>query len=159
MKRIVTLLIMVTVLHLIPVSAFGENSVFSDMTEFRGKMMESVASQLSSAADLTSTSGNRAILAALLSLEFVTQCPDFSIDYSLPIYACVQGDIAAIALGGEEDYALVIFQMNPLSTSYGFLYGNNPATVKVALDAANESVWQVPIDEYNEKLALLVEQL
>lgn len=136
-----------------------ESSGFSELTTFKGKMMDSVASQLTSATDLTTTSDNRAILAALLSLEFVTQQPDFTIDYTLPIYACKQGSIASVAVGGEKDYALIIFQMNPLSTSYGYLYGNDPATVRAALEATNESVWQVPLDAYNEKLAALVDQL
>ena len=159
MKKKMVFLIILVVSTAMFTEAIGEAGGFSELTEFKGKMMESVASQINSATDLTTTSGNRAILAALLSLEFTTQQPNFTIDYTLPIFACKQGNIAAVAVGGEEDYALIIFQMNPLSTSYGYLYGNDPATVKAALEATNESVWQVPLDEYNEKLAALVDQL
>ena len=159
MRRRIRVLLTIALLA-VGLSGFSEEITgFSELTPFKGKMMDSVASQLNSAVDLTTTSGNRAILAALLSLEFATQKTDFTIDYSLPIYVCKQDDIASVAVGGEEEYAVVIFQMNPLSTSYGFLYGNDPATVRTALEAANESVWQVPVDEYNEKLAALVAQL
>ena len=135
-----------------------ENS-HSDLVEFRSTMMESVSSQINEATDLTITSDKRAILAALLSLEFVNQKTDFTIDYTLPIYACKQGKIASVAVGGEDNYALIIYQMNPLATSYGILYGNNPTVIRATLEATNESVWQVPINVYNEKLSELVSQL
>lgn len=157
MKRTIVLIVL-SLVTMTVVGALGDDD-FSELTEFKGKMMESVASQLSSASDMTTTSGNRAILAALLSLEFATQRPDFTIDYTLPIYVCKHGDIASLAVGGDEDYAVIIFQMNPLYTSYGFLHGNEPATVIAALKAANENLWQVPLEEYNEKLAALVSQL
>ena len=136
-----------------------DDKAYSDLVVFESTMMESVSDQISSATDLTTTSTNRAVLAALLSLEFANQKPDFEIDYSLPIYVCKQGNIASVAIGGTKDYALVIFQMNPLSTSYGIFEGNDPATIKATLDTTNENVWQVSLDEYNEKLAGIVDQI
>lgn len=131
----------------------------SDLVEFKSKMMQSVSSQINSASDLTTTEGNRAALAALLSLEFANQRPDFTIDYLLPIYVCKQGDIAAVALGGSDSYALVIYQSDPLATCYGILKGNNPSTIQATLEASNESVWKVSIDDYNEKLLALIAQI
>lgn len=131
----------------------------SELVEFKSVMMESVSSQINSASDLTTTENNRAALAAMLSLEFTNQRPDFTIDYLLPIYVCKQDDIAAVALGGDEDYVLVIFQSNPLATCYGILKGNNPSTIQATLEATNESVWKVSLDDYNEKLLALISQI
>ena len=147
---------------------FSENAIpaedteaggFSDLVEFKSIMMSSVSDQINSAADLTATGDNRAILAALLSLEFAKQRPDFTINYKLPIFACVQGNIAAVAIGGEKDYAVIIYQSKPLSTSYGILYGNDPAIVRATMESTNQHVWTVDLDKYNEKLAGVVSQL
>ncbi len=131
----------------------------SELVEFKSKMMQSVSSQIHSASDLTTTEGNRAALAALLSLEFANQRSDFTIDYLLPIYVCKQGDIAAVALGGDDDYVLIIYQSDPLATCYGILKGNNPGTIRATLEATNESVWKVSLDDYNEKLLALIAQI
>ncbi len=131
----------------------------SELVEFKSVMMESVSSQIHSASDLTTTENNRAALAAMLSLEFVNQRPDFTIDYLLPIYVCKQGNIAAVAPGGNEDYVLVIYQSDPLSTSYGILKGNNPNTIQATLEETSESVWKVSIDDYNENLLALIGQI
>lgn len=159
MKRIICAILVAFVL-LSSISALAnEVGDASALVEFESYMMESISSQINTAADLTITANNRAILAALLSLEFSMQKPDFTIDYSLPIYVCKQGNIAAVAIGGEDDYALIIYESKPLSTSYGMLYGNNPATVRTTLEISNESVWEVGLDEYNQKLAALIGQL
>lgn len=136
-----------------------ERDSFSELTEFKSVMMESVSDQIDKATDFMSTANDRAILAALLSLEFANQQPDFKYDYSLPIYVCKQGDIASVAMGGEKDYVVIIFQNKPLSTSYGYFYDATPATAKAALEMTNEEVWTVDLDTYNEKLAALVQQI
>ena len=48
---------------------------------------------------------------------------------------------------------------DPLSTSYGILKGNNPGTIRATLEATNESVWKVSLDDYNEKLLALIAQI
>lgn len=138
---------------------FPAKAETSELVEFKSVMMESVSDQIHSASDLTATENNRAALAAMLSLEFANQRPDFTIDYLLPIYVCKQGDLAAVALGGEDDYALVIYQSDPLATCYGILKGDNPNTIQATLKATNESVWKVSIDDYNEKLLALIGQI
>ena len=137
----------------------NQDNGISELVEFNSVMMESVSDQISSAVDLTTTSTNRAILAALLSLEFTYQRYDFTFDYNLPIFVCKSGQIASVAMGGKDSYALIIYQMNPLSTSYGIIYGNDPNTIKATLSQTNDSVWTVSLDDYNEKLAALVDQL
>lgn len=158
MQKVVCLLLALILILGVSALAYGEE-YSSELTEFKSYMMESISSQINSAADLTATANNRAILAALLSLEFSMQRGDFEIDYSLPIYACKNGKIASVAIGGKDDYAVIIYQSSPLSTSYGILYGNNPATVKASLEISNESVWEVGLDDYNTKLAALISQL
>lgn len=155
-------LVMVVACALFPLSGAGgafAKAETSDLVEFKSKMMQSISDQIHSASDLTTSEDNRAILAALLSLEFANQRPDFTIDYLLPIYVCKQGDIAAVALGGEDDYALVIYQSDPLATCYGILKGNNPSTIQATLEVSNESVWKVSLDDYNEKLLALISQI
>lgn len=158
MKMRFLMLLLALVLAFAP-AAQAEEGDISELVEFDSVMMESVSGQIRSAADMTLTEDNRAALAAMLSLEFVHQQPDFHIDYTLPIYVCKQGDMAAVAFGGDEDYVLVIYQSDPLSTGYAYLYGNDAAVVRAALEATNEDVWEVAIDDYNRLLAALVEQL
>ena len=136
----------------------GDESV-SDLQEFKSVMMKSVASQINQATDLTTTDNDRAILAALLTLEFANQQPDFKIDYSLPMYVCKTGTIASVAVGGEKDYAVILFQSKPLSTSYGLFHTTDYKKVKAALMMSSESVWQVDLGLYNEKLEALIGQL
>lgn len=59
MKRTIVLIVL-SLVTMTVVGALGDDD-FSELTEFKGKMMESVASQVSSASDMTTTSGNRAI--------------------------------------------------------------------------------------------------
>ena len=131
----------------------------SDFVTFNSKMMESVSSQLNSATDLTTSTTNRAVLAALLSLEFADQRPDFKLDYTLPIYVSKLGRVASVAIGGEKGYALILYQMNPLKTGYGILDSTDSSVIRNTLEASNEAVWQVSLDDYNKNLAALVEQL
>lgn len=157
MKKMLCLILMGTLL--LTSVAFSEST--DDMTEFQSIMMASVSSQIESAADLTTTAGNRATLAALLSLEFINQQPDFKFNYSQPIYVSVQGDLASVAFAGEEDYVLVLYQADPLFTSYGYLKGaaSSPNLVKAAMMAAGESIWSVPYYEYSVKLAAVAAQI
>ena len=137
----------------------GESESFSELVEFDSIMMESISDQINKATDFMTTNNDRAVLAALLSLEFANQQPNFKYDYKKPIYVCKLGDIASVAMGGEKDYVVIIYQAHPLSTSYGYLYDATPQTAKAALEVTNEKVWTVDLDTYNEKLEAVVNQL
>lgn len=160
-KRFLYLVMVVVLgaLAVLNVSSISAKAETSELVEFKSVMMESVSDQIHSASDLTTTENNRAILAALLTLEFAYQRPDYTIDYTQPIYVCKQGDLASVAFAGSDSYALVIYQSNPLSTSYGFFTGKQPSIIQATLTVTNESVWTVDIDDYNEKLVALIEQL
>lgn len=127
--------------------------------EFKSKMMNSVSSQINEATDLTATASNRAVLAALLTLEYQAQCPDRVIDYSKPLLVAKSGTMATVVFAVQGDYVMVIFQMHPLSTSYGYLGDDNSAMAKAALEMISENVWTVPLNEYNAKLKLLIQQI
>lgn len=161
MKRILVLLVIVCMFSNIFFlgRSNAEELFVGDLVEFNSKMMESVSSQISSATDLTTTSNNRAILAALLSLEFVYQRHDLEIDYSFPIYVGKSGTMASVMFCTESGYVLVIYQKAPLSTGYGISNIKDAYIAKKALEIASDSVWEVPLNLYNEKLALLVNQL
>ncbi len=161
MKRIIVLLVIVCMFSNIMFldRSNAEELFVGDLIEFNSKMMKSVSSQISSATDLTTTSNNRAILAALLSLEFAYQRPDLEIDYSLPIYVGKSGTMASAMFCTVKGYVLVIYQKNPFSTSYGISNSKDAYMAKKALELASDSVWEVPLNQYNEKLALLVNQL
>ena len=137
----------------------GESESFSELVEFDSIMMESISDQITKATDFMTTNNDRAVLAALLSLEFANQQPNFKYDYKKPIYVCKLGDIASVAMGGEKDYVVIIYQAHPLSTSYGYLYDATPQTAKAALEVTNEKVWTVDLDTYYEKLEAVVKQL
>ena len=53
---------------------------------------------------------------------------------------------------------MVIFQMHPLGTSYGYLGDGNAPMAKAALEMISDDVWTVPLKEYNTKLELLIQQ-
>lgn len=128
-------------------------------TSFKSRMMDSVSSQINEATDLTISGTNRAVLAALLTLEFTHQCPDKKIDYTMPIYVSKSGTIAATVFAIQDDYVMVAYQMHPLTTTYGFLGGKDAAMAKKALQMISDNVWTVPLNEYNQKLELLVQQI
>ena len=137
----------------------AESLDFSGLIVFKSKMMRSVSSQINSATDLTTTGTNRAVLAALLTLEFAAQRPDCTIDYTKPIYVGKSGTMASVMFCTSKGYVLVIYQMNPLSTSYGIVNEKNAAVAKASLALVSDDVWEVPLDLYTEKLTLLVDQL
>ena len=150
-------LMLLTVL-LISNLAFSDTAI-SDPVEFQSKMMKSVAGQVKSAADLTVTEDNRAILAALLTLEFQVQQPDNTIDLTLPMYVTRSGDMAAAVFAVSNGYAMVVFQKQPLSTTYCILYDKDPKLVKASLEMISDDVWEVNFQKYTEKLSALVAQI
>ena len=134
-------------------------STFSgEFVTFNPKMMKSVSSQISEATDLTMTGNNRAVLAALLTLEYQYQCPNKTIDFTKPILVSKSGTMAACAFAIQGDYVMVIFQMHPLGTSYGYLGDGNAPMAKAALEMISDDVWTVPLKEYNTKLEFLIQQ-
>ena len=134
-------------------------STFSgEFVTFNPKMMKSVSGQISEATDLTMTGNNRAILAALLTLEYQYQCPNKIIDFTKPILVSKSGTMAACAFAIQGDYVMAIFQMHPLGTSYGYLGDGNAPMAKAALEMISDDVWTVPLKEYNTKLELLIQQ-
>lgn len=157
--RSVSLCIIILLFSTYLFPALGETGTFSDLTEFDSVMMPSVAEQISSAADLTDTDDNCAILAAILTLEYTNQQRNFTMDFTKPMYVCKQDDIASVAFSDGINYVIVIFQSKPLYTGYGILYDNDSATVKSTLELTNESVKQVSLTKYNEKMKILIDQL
>ena len=134
-------------------------SFSGEFVTFDNRMMKSVSSQIDEATDLTTTGNNRAILAALLTLEYQYQCPNNTIDYSKPILVSKSGTMAAVSFAIQGDYVMVIYQMHPLSTSYGYLGDDSAAMAKAALEMISDGVWTVPLDLYNTKLDLLIQQI
>lgn len=129
------------------------------LIQFDSKMMTSVSSQIQEATDLTLTEENRAVLAALLTLEFQVQEPDVKIDFTSPIYASKSGTMAAVSFNTTKGYALVIYQMNPLTTYYSFADSSDSTIAQGALEMSSDEVWEVPYDLYLEKLTALVQQI
>jgi len=136
-------------------TSLGEDTLI----QFESKMMTSVSSQIQEATDLTLTEDSRAILAALLTLEFQVQEPDAQIDFTSPIYASKSGTVVAISFNTTKGYAYVLYQMNPLTTYYSFSSGSDSTIVQAALEMSSDEVWVVPYDIYLEKLSALVQQI
>ncbi len=143
----------------ITVKVVGKNDSVNDIIQFDSKMMKSVSSQIKEATDLTTTEDNRAVLAALLTLEYQAQEPDNTVDPSLPIYVAKYGTMASVSFSTTKGYVLVIYQMNPLSTYYSIADSSDPQLALKALEMSSEEVWEVPYEKYLEKLTALVNQL
>lgn len=131
----------------------------SDLIQFTSVMMKSVSSQINEATDLTTTTDNRAVLAALLTLEFKNQKPKDTIDFTSPIYVSTSGTIAAVSFNTSKGYVIVMYQMHPLSTLYGYCETKDPQMEKAILEMSSDRVWEVSFDLYLEKLNILVQQL
>lgn len=115
-------------------------SFSGEYVTFNSKMMKSVSSQISEATDLTANGDSRAVLAALLTLEYQYQCPNNKIDFTKPILVSKSGTMAAAVFAIQDDYVIVIFQMHPLSTSYAYFGDNNSAMAREALEMVSENV-------------------
>ncbi len=131
----------------------------SDAIVFKSKMMQSISDQLSSATQMTTTSGNRAVLAALLSLEYTNQVNSPYIDFTKPILVGKKDAIAAVAFCVGEYYVLVMYQAHPLYTAYFYLDTNSPSLVEATMSLTNDQYWKVSLSEYNVKMALLIKEL
>ena len=127
--------------------------------QFKSKMMVSVSSQIREATDLTLTEDNRAVLAALLTLEYQVQEPNNKIDFTSPIFVAKFGTMASASFNTTKGYAIVIYQMNPLTTYYSYADSSDSRVAKAALEMSSDKVWEVPYDIYLEKLTALVQQI
>ena len=155
MKKNTPFLLIILCMLLMIQPSFSENALI----KFDSKMMSSVSSQINEATDLTLTEDYRAVLAALLTLEFQVQEPDIAIDFTSPIYASKSGTMAAVSFNTTRGYVLVIYQMNPLTTYYSFADSSDSAVAKAALEMSSDDVWEVSYQLYLEKLTLLVQQI
>ncbi len=155
MKKKVLFLLIISCLLLVAYPAFSENTP----VQFDSKLLESVSSQIQEATDLTLKEDTRAVLAALLTLEFQVQEPDIKIDFTSPIYVSKSGTMAAASFNTAKGYALVIYQMNPLTTYYSFADSSDSRIAKAALEMSSDEVWEVSYDLYLEKLTALVQQI
>ena len=68
----------------------------STPVQFDSKLMVSVSDQIQEATDLTLTDDSRAVLAALLTLEYQVQEPDIKIDFTSPIFVSKSGTTCRI---------------------------------------------------------------
>ena len=154
-KGISCLLTILCVLLLTTQPSLSENAPI----QFESKMMKSVSSQINEATDLTLTEDARAVLAALLTLEFQVQEPDVKIDFTSPIFVAKNGTIATASFNTTKGYVIVLYQMNPLLTYYGFADGSDSRVAKAALELSSDKVWGVSFDLYYEKLTAVVAQI
>ena len=155
-KRIVSLLLISILLLVIPNSLCESKG---SPIQFDSKMMESVSSQIREATDLTLSEDSRAVLAALLTLEYQVQEPETKIDFTAPIFVSKSGTMAAASFNTTKGYVLVIYQMNPLTTYYSYADSSDSRIAKAALELSSDEVWVVPYDLYVEKLTALIQQI
>lgn len=154
-KRISIIFICFCLLLFIPSFSLGENTP----VQFDSKLMVSVSSQIQEATDLTLTEDSRAVLAALLTLEYQVQQPDIKIDFASPIFVSKSGTMAAVSFNTTKGYVLVIYQMKPLTTYYSYAESSDSRIAKAALEISSDEVWEVPYDLYLEKLTAIVQRI
>ena len=112
-----------------------------------------------SAADITADPEGRALLAALMTVEFTEQQPDVEIDTSKPIFVALMDDMAIVVFDTDQGYAQLFLQLDPLATCYGYIETHNAGAVQVDLEGSSEQVWELSEDEYYDALIDLATQL
>ena len=156
MKKGISFLLIVLCLLVLTINpSISENSP----VQFESKMMASVSDQIQEATDLTISDDSRAVLAALLTLEYQVQEPDIKIDFTSPIFVAKCGTMAAVSFNTTKGYVLVIYQMNPLTTYYSFADSSDSRVAKAALEVSSDEVWEIPFELYLEKLNAIVQQI
>lgn len=157
MKKVISFLLLSAFVICCLSTAFA--SSVSNLIQFNSKMMPSVSSQINEATDLTISESNRALLAALLTLEFQVQESNVEIDYQSPIYVAKYGTVVSASFNTSKGYVVVMYQMHPLTTYYSFSNSTDATIAKLALEMSSDSVWEVPFAMYYEMLAQLVNQI
>ena len=167
MKQFKTLVLFILCISIIviPLSGYADKIITNgDLTKFDGKMTQSIASQIPSAASLTGTKDTRALLSAFLTLEFQMliekdKTSNISLDLTTPVYVGAQGDMASVSFNTNKGYVLIIFQSKPLSTHYAFSGSSNSEVARKALLASSDDVWEVKVEDLITQLALLMQAI
>ena len=105
---------------------------------------------------MTSTNSNRAMMASLLVLEFMSAQPGSHIDASKPVYIGRKGITVSVVFYTAQGYVMVSYQKFPLSTSYCLSTVKDGLAAKKALSAECDQVWEVPNDLFTDALTTLL---
>ena len=132
---------------------------YTNLVFFDGKWTKNFISGYAAAADMTIEAENRALLAALMTVEFTEQEPKLNIDTEKPIFVASMEDMAVVAFDSDQGYVHIFLQLDPMAICYGFINTHDPDYMLVDLESTSDMVWQVTEDEYYEALIALATQL
>ncbi len=137
----------------------GSGINYTNLVFFQSRWVEQYMNNYASAADITADPEGRALLAALMTVEFTEQQPDVEIDTSKPIFVALMDDMAIVVFDTDQGYAQLFLQLDPLATCYGYIETHNAGAVQVDLEGSSEQVWELSEDEYYDALIDLATQL
>lgn len=137
----------------------GSGIHYTNLVFFQSRWVAKYMQNYGSASEITADPDGRALLAALLTVEYTEQQPDVEIDTSKPIFVGKMDDMAIVAFDTDQGYAQLFLQMDPLATCYGYIETHNPDSVRVDLEGSTDQIWELTEDEYYDALIALATQL
>ena len=137
----------------------GSGIHYTNLVFFQSRWVAKYMQNYGSASEITEDPDGRALLAALLTVEYTEQQPDVEIDTSKPIFVGKMDDMAIVAFDTDQGYAQLFLQMDPLATCYGYIETHNPDSVRVDLEGSTDQIWELTEDEYYDALIALATQL
>ena len=137
----------------------GSGIHYTNLVFFQSRWVAKYMQKYGSASEITADPDGRALLAALLTVEYTEQQPDVEIDTSKPIFVGKMDDMAIVAFDTDQGYAQLFLQMDPLATCYGYIETHNPDSVRVDLEGSTDQIWELTEDEYYDALIALATQL
>ena len=132
---------------------------YTDLVFFQTRWTERFVKGYSSAAEMAGNPDSRALLAALMTVEFTDQQPEAEIDTEKPIFVAEMDDMAIVAFDSTQGYVQIFMQLDPLACCYGYIKSHDPDSVRMELDSTSSMIWQVSEDEYYDALISLATEL
>ena len=129
------------------------------LTKFNSIMMKSASSQVRQPTDFLLNDGNRAIIAALLTLEFQCQKPNVKIDFTNPIYVGKKDSSVFVVFSIGTKYVSVFYSFPPLTTAYGYIDAMTDSAIRNSLSIVSDTYYKVDMRKYNSVLQKLIKQL
>ena len=132
---------------------------FSDLVFFQPRWTGPFMAGYSTASEIAMDPDGRALLAALMTVEFTDQVQDAEVDTEKPIYVGAMEDMTVVAFDTNKGYARIFLQLDPLATSYGYIQTHDAEAVRTDMESICDQVWDLNEDAYYDALIALAEEL
>ncbi len=132
---------------------------FTDLVFYQNRWTARYVQGYATAAEMIQDEDGRALLAALMTVEFTEQQPDEEIDTERTIYVASMDEMAVVAFDSTRGYVRMFLQLDPLASCYGFVNTHDSIEMMMELESTSDQVWEVSEDEYYDALIALATQL